>query len=152
MKTQGWVRGGKTEYEQVGWSLQDSHVTWVREWGQILMMIQTIMCLVYKVCLSQTELFSSVQFSRSVMSNSLRPHELQHARPPCPSATPRVYANSCPSCQWCHLNISSSAVPFSSHLQSFPASGSFQMSQFFTSVTFFLSYSQLLPKNCQLIV
>ena len=68
MKTQGWVRGGKTEYEQVGWSLQDSHVTWVREWGQILVMIQTIMCLVYTVCLSQTELFSSVQFNSVAQS------------------------------------------------------------------------------------
>ena len=58
---------------------------------------------------------------------------LHHSRPPCPSPTPRVYSNSCPSSQWCHPTISSSVVPFSSHLQSFPASGSFQMSQFFTS-------------------
>ena len=58
---------------------------------------------------------------------------LQHARPPCPSSTPGVYSNSCPLSQWCHPTISSSAVPFSSHLQSFPASGSFQMSQLFTS-------------------
>ena len=76
---------------------------------------------------------SSVQFSRSVMSNSLWPHRLQHARPPCPSPTPRVYPNSCPLSQWYHPTISSSVVPFSSHLQSFPPSGSFQMSQFFTS-------------------
>ena len=75
----------------------------------------------------------SVQFSRSVVSNSLRPHGLQHARLPCPSPTPRVYSNSCPLCQWCHPIISSSVVPFSSCLQSFPASGSFPMSQFFTS-------------------
>ena len=74
-----------------------------------------------------------VQFSCSVVSYSLRPHGLQHARLPCPSPTPRVYSNSCPSHQWCHPTISSSAVPFSSRLQSFPASGSFQMSQFFTS-------------------
>ena len=67
------------------------------------------------------------------MSDSLRPHGLQHARPPCPSPTPGVYSNSCPSCQWCHPTISSSVVPFSSHLQSFLASGSFQMSQFFAS-------------------
>ena len=71
-------------------------------------------------------LLSSVQFSCSVVSDSLRPHELQHARPPCPSPTPRVYPNSCPSIQWCHPIISSSVVPFSSRLQSFPASGSFQ--------------------------
>ena len=75
--------------------------------------------------------FSSVQFSHSVMSNSLQPHELQHARPPCPSPTPRVYSNSCPSSQWCHPAISSSVVPFSSCPQSLPASGSFPMSQVF---------------------
>ena len=75
----------------------------------------------------------SVQFSGSLMSNSLWPHGPQHARPPCPSPTPRVYSNSCPLSQWCHSTISSSVVPFSSWLQSCPASGSFQMSQFFTS-------------------
>ena len=75
---------------------------------------------------------SSVQFSRSVVYNSLRPHGLQHTRPPCLSPTPRVYSNSCPSSRWCHPAISSSVVPFSP-LQSFPASGSFQMSQFFES-------------------
>ena len=75
----------------------------------------------------------SVQFSCSVMSNSLWPHESQHTRPPCPSPTPRVYPNSCPSSQWCHPTISSSIIPFSSCPQSFPASGSFQMSQLFTS-------------------
>ena len=74
-----------------------------------------------------------VQFTRSVVSNSLRPHRLQHARPPCPSPTPGVYSNSCPLSWWCNPTISSSVIPFSSHLQSFPASGSFQMSQFFAS-------------------
>ena len=73
----------------------------------------------------------SVQFSRSVVSDSLRPHESQHARPPCPSPTPRVYSNSCPSSRWCHSTISSSIVPFSSCPQSLPASGSFPMSQLF---------------------
>ena len=77
--------------------------------------------------------FSSVQFSRSVMSDSLRPHGLQHTRLSCPSPTPRAYSNSCPSSQWCHPIISFSVVPFSSRLQSFPASGSFPVSQFFTS-------------------
>ena len=77
--------------------------------------------------------YSSVQFSHSVMSNSLRPHESQHARPPCSSPTPGVYSNSCPSSQWCHPAISSSVVPFSSCLQSFPAWESFPVSQFFTS-------------------
>ena len=73
----------------------------------------------------------SVQFSRSVVSDSLWPHGLQHTRLPCPSPTPRAYSNSCPSSQWCHATISSSVVPFFSHLQSFPASGSFPMSQLF---------------------
>ena len=76
---------------------------------------------------------SSVQFSHSVMSNYLWPHGLQHARPPCPSPTPRAYSNSCPLSWWCHPTISSSVIPFSSCLQSFPASGSFQMSHFFAS-------------------
>ena len=71
-------------------------------------------------------------FSHSV-SDSLWPHELQHARPPCPTPTPGVYSNSCPWSWWCHPTISSSVTPFSSPLQSFPASRSFQMSQFFTS-------------------
>ena len=75
----------------------------------------------------------SVRFSRSVVSNSLQSLGLQHSRPPCPSPTPRVYSNTCPLSRWCHPTISSSVVPFSSRLQSFPASGSFQMSQFFTS-------------------
>ena len=76
--------------------------------------------------------FSSVQFSRSVMSNSLQPHEPQHARPPCPSPTPGVHPNPCPSSRWCHPTISSSVIPFSSCPQSFPASESFPMSQLFT--------------------
>ena len=73
----------------------------------------------------------SVQFSHSVMFKSLRPHGLQHTRPPCPSPTPGVYSDSCPSSRWCHPTISSSVVPFSSHLQSVQASRSFQMSQLF---------------------
>ena len=76
--------------------------------------------------------FSSVLFSRSVVSDSLRPHELQHARPPCPSPTPRIHSNPRPSSQWCHLAISSFVIPFSSCPQSLPASGSFPMSQLFT--------------------
>ena len=67
------------------------------------------------------------------MSDSLWPHGLQHVRPPCPSPTPGVYSNSCPSSRWCHPNILSSVIPFCSCLQSFPSSGSFQMSQFFAS-------------------
>ena len=69
--------------------------------------------------------FSSVQFSRTVMSDSSQPHEPQHVRPPYPSPTPRIYPNSCPLSQWCHPTISSSVIPFSSCPQSFPASGSF---------------------------
>ena len=75
----------------------------------------------------------SVQFSCSVVSDSLQPHGLQHARPPCPTPTPRVYSNSSPLSRWYHPTISSSVVPFSSRLQSFPALGSFSMSQFFAS-------------------
>ena len=84
--------------------------------------------------LSRSIQFSSVQFNSVVQScPTLRPHELQHARPPCPSPTPRVYPNLCPLSQWCHPTISSSVVPFSSCPQSFLASGSFQMSQPFAS-------------------
>ena len=74
---------------------------------------------------------STVQFSHSVVSDSLWPHGLQHTRPPCSSPTPRAYSNTCPLSRWCHPTISSSVVPFSSCLQSFPASGSFPMSQLF---------------------
>ena len=75
----------------------------------------------------------ALQFSHSVISDSLRPHGLQHARLPCPSPTPRACSNSCPSSHWCHPTISSSVIPFTSHLQSFPASGFFLVSQFFAS-------------------
>ena len=84
-------------------------------------------------CIPETDrIYKStlLQFSHSVMSDSLRPHELQQDRLPCPSPTPGVYSNSCPLSQWCHPTISSSVVPFSTHFQSFPASGSFPMSQF----------------------
>ena len=77
--------------------------------------------------------FSSVQFSRSAVSNSLWPREPQHARPPCPSPTPGVYPKSCPLSRRCHLTVSSSVIPFSSCLHSFSTSGSFQMSQLFAS-------------------
>ena len=78
-------------------------------------------------------LFSSVQFSCSLVSDSLQPHGMQHTRLPCPSRTPGVHSNSCPSSWWCHPTISSSVVPFSFYLQSFPASGSFLMSWLVTS-------------------
>ena len=84
-------------------------------------------------CVPSIKGFSSVQFSCSVMSDSLQPHELQHARPPCPSPAPGVHPNPCPLSQWCHPTISSSVIPFSSCPQSFPGSGSFLMSQLFAS-------------------
>ena len=94
----------------------------------------------------------SVQFSCSVMFDSLQPHGLQHARPPCPSPTPRACSNSSLSSQWCHPTISSSVIPFSSCLQSFPVSGSFPMSQFFTSGGQSIgasSSASVLPMNIQ---
>ena len=94
----------------------------------------------------------SVQFSRSVVSDSLWPHESQHASPSCPSPTPGVYPNPCPLSQWCHPAISSSVVPFSSCPQSLPASGSFPVSQFFTSDGQSIGVSasaSVLPRNTQ---
>ena len=94
----------------------------------------------------------SVQFSCSVVSDFLQPHEPQHASPPCPLLTPGVYPNSCPLSRWCHPNISSSVVPFSSCPQSFPASGSFQMSQLFASGGQSIGVSattSILPMNTQ---
>ena len=102
--------------------------------------------------LSYTVSSNSVQFCRSVVSKSLWLHELQHARPPCPSPTPRVYPNSCPLSQWCRPTVSSFVIPFSSHLQSFPASGSFQMSQLFASGGQSIGVSastSVLPMNTQ---
>ena len=96
--------------------------------------------------------FSSVQFSRSVMSNYLRPHEPQHVRPPCPSPIARVHPNPCPLSQWCHPTISSSIVPFSSCPQSVPESGSFQRRQLFASggkSTGDSSATSVLPMNTQ---
>ena len=91
--------------------------SWVKRWGQEK---------------QQGLSRPSVQFSCSVVSDSLRPHESQHARPPCPSPTPRIDSNSCPLSQWCHPAISSSVVPFSSCPQSLPASESCPMSQLFS--------------------
>ena len=103
--------------------------------------------------LNTPNLFTTlVQFSRSVVFYSLWPRGLQHARPPCPSPIPGVYSNSGPLSQWCHPTISSSVIPFSSRLQSFPASGSFQISQFFTSggqSTGASASASVLPMNIQ---
>ena len=109
-----------------GWMESLNQWTWVWANSRIVK-DREAWCATYK-CRS-----ISVQFSRSVVSDSLRPHESQHARPPSPSPTPGVYLNSCPLYQWCHPNISSSVVLFSSCPQSSPASGSFQINQFFTS-------------------
>ena len=95
---------------------------------------------------------SSVQFTHSVMSDSLQPQGLQLSRPPCPSPTPGVYSDSCPLSRWCHPTISSSVIPFSSCLQSFPESGSFPMSQFFASGGQSIGVSasaSVLPMNTQ---
>ena len=99
-----------------------------------------------------TYIQSSVQFSLSVVSNTLRPHEPQHARSPCPSPTPRVQPNPCPLSQWCHPTISSSVIPFSSCPLSFPASGSFPVSQLFVSGGQIIGVSastSILPMNTQ---
>ena len=103
-------------------------------------------------CKWMDKIKSKVQFSHLVTSNSLQPHGLQHARFPCLSPTLRVYSNSCPLSQWCHPTISSSVVPFSSRLQSFPASRYFQTSQFFTSggqSNWSFSFISILPMNIQ---
>ena len=100
----------------------------------------------------QPSVYQSVWFSRSVVSNSLQPHESQHARPPCPSQTPGVYSNSCPSSPWCHPAISSSVVPFSSCPQSLPPLGSFPMSQVFAwggQSTRVSASASVLPMNTQ---
>ena len=100
----------------------------------------------------QSDSVVHIPFSRSVVSDSLQHHGLQHARPPCPSPTPGVYANSCPLSHWYHPTISSFVIPFSSDLQSFPVSGSFQMSHFFASGGQSIGVSastSVLPMNIQ---
>ena len=104
------------------------------------------------ISVQQSMLVVSVQFSHSVVSDSLRSHEPQHARPPCPSPTAGVYPNPCPLSRWCHSTISPSVVPFSSCPQSFPGSGSFQMSQLFASGGQSIGVSastSVLPMNTQ---
>ena len=108
------------------WPSGDVHV-------QSLLCVAGRGCLLWPVHSLGKTLFISVQFNRSVVSDCLSCHELQHARLPCATPTPGAYSSSCPSYQWCHPTISSSVIPFSSHLQSFPAPGFFPVSQFFTS-------------------
>ena len=115
------------------------------------MRAETLFCLWYDPQ-NLVQLLSSVQFSHSVVSDSLWPHGLKHARPPCPSPTPGVHSNSCPSSQWCYPAISSSVIPFSSCPQSLPASESFPMSQLFAWSGQSIGVSALasvLPKNTQ---
>ena len=116
-----------------------------------MMLTLVINYLVLDIALSFTY-YLSVQFSHSVVSDSLQSHEPQHARPPCPSPTPGVHPNSCPLSRWCHPAISSSVIPFSSCPQSFPASGSFPMSQLFASggqSVGVLALASVLPVNTQ---
>ena len=127
-------------------------VSWLQEWEKYVVSYLEALGQRGDQTKSILKEISSVQFSCSVMSDSLRPHGLQHARSPCPSPTPRVYSNSCPLSRWCHPTISSSVVPFSSCLQSFPASGSFQISHFFASDGQSIGVSasaSVLPKKSQ---
>ena len=116
-------------------------------------MAQDMAYVIVNECLKRVCVFwISVQFSCSVVSDSLQPHESQHARPPCPSPTPRVHSNSCSSSRWCHPAISSSVVPFSSCPQSLPASESFPMSQLFAwggQSTGVSASASVLPMNTQ---
>ena len=133
-------------YNSKQWShLQNLFFKFFRQWAICFFPITCSSC-------SWKCSVQSVQFSRSVVSNSLRPHESQHARPPHPSPTPRVYLNLCPSSWWCHPATSSSVVPFSSCPQSFPGSGSFPMSQLFASGGQSIGVSasaSVLPMNTQ---
>ena len=130
------------------WATKHTHIAYIAPHTYIIYLLVTHYLSIHKEGIQ----FSSVQFSRSVVSDSLRPHELQHARPPCPQPTPEVHSNSHPSSWWCHPAISSSVVPLSSCPQSLPASGSFPMSQLFawggqsTGVSALVSF---LPKNTQ---
>ena len=127
----GWLRG---QPSRMGWDLLNN---------LYLLNLYSLFKKVFSLCLSlcfkfpivlwkyHNGSFSSIQFSRSVVSGSVWPHELQNTRPPSPLSTPGVHPNPCPLSQWCHPTISFSVIPFSSCPQSFPSSGSFQMSQLF---------------------
>ena len=124
----------------------------LNDWNNLSVLYIKTLTLVTFVANIFPSWFSSVQFSCSVVSDSLWPHELQHTRPPCPSPTPGVHPNICPSSQWCHPTISSSVVPFSSCPQSFLASGSSQMSQCYVTGGQSIGVSastSVLPMNTQ---
>ena len=129
----------------------ESTLNWIEQFNSLTIGATQKACLKILQKIQSTWIDFSVQFNPSVVSDSLWPSGLQHARLPCPSPTPRAYSNSCPSSWWCNPNISSS-VPFSSCLQSFPASRSFPMSQFFASGTESIGIStsaSVLPMNIQ---
>ena len=147
---------GWTGQTQMQWDTQERKAQWSRWLGQLgSRWVCGIFCvpdtvLGYLIAWVIWYPAVSVQFSHSVVSDSLQPHEPQHTRPPCPSPTPRVHPNSCPLSRWCHPTISSSVIPFSSCPQSFPASRSLQMSQLFTSGSQSIRVSastSVLPKN-----
>ena len=122
------------------------------EWFPFTFLLETERSLLWNNVTGGTEKQIHKQFSHSVVSDFLRPHELQHTRPPCPSPTPGVYPNSCPSSRWCHPALSSSVILFSSCPQSLPASGSFLMSQLFTwsgQSTGVSVLASVLPMNTQ---
>ena len=133
---------------QTGALYQSRGVGWGRRWKGVYVYLWLIHVEVWQ---KTAKFYKEIQFSL-VVFDSLQTHGPQHTKPPCPSQTLRVYSNSCPLSQWCHPTISSSVVPFSSCLQSFPESGSFQMSQLFTSVCQSIRASasaSVLPMNTQ---
>ena len=143
-------------YERYSWFTLSSSIFFCQSFFNInfYWSIVAIQCCVHLYCTPKwvSLQFSSVQFSRSVVSDSLQPHESQHTRPPCPSPTPGVHSDSRPSSQWYHPAISSSVIPFSSCPQSLPASESFPMSQYFAwggQITEVSALASFLPKKSQ---
>ena len=161
LKSQCGNYSSVTTKQGYGSTLLVQGVTWVRrrcfrtktDWTKLIFLyFLKAACCHLGISLCSSFIGSSVQFSCSVISDSLWPHGLQHSRPPCPSPTPRACLNSCPLSQWCYPTISSSVIPFSSCPQSSPASGSFPMSQFFTSGSQSIGVStstSVLPVNTQ---
>ena len=153
-----WVGSLHQVAKVLGFQLQHQSFQWIFRtdflWDWLVAFLQSkgLSRVFSNTTLQKHQIFRSVQSSHSVMSNSWQHHEPQHARPPCPPPTPRVHPNPCPLSWWCHPTVSSSVVAFSSSPQSFPAAGSFQMSQLFTSVgqSIVVSAStSVLPMNTQ---